>query len=113
MPSDLPGEPVQDMKVGDYALVTEVSGRKNNKKVIYFVVHLLEQKEDLFKCDWYELDKKKEAFKKLNAQWEVEQGSFMRKLPPPLEYGRRKNVMFPDIFSFLTGKVFNPDSQKN
>lgn len=110
-PLDLPGEPVGNMTVGEYALVTEVSGRKNKKKVIYFVVHLLEQNEDLFKCDWYELDKKKTDFKKLRAQWEVPKERFVRKIAAPIEYGRRKHVMFSDVYLFLTGKVFEPDTK--
>lgn len=97
--------------MGEYALLTELSGRKNKQKVIYFVVHLLEQNEDMFKCDWYELDRKRKAFKKLNAQWNVSQESFLRKVAPPTEYGRRKHVMFSDVFLFLTGKPFEPDAK--
>lgn len=107
---DLPGEPPGNWTEGDYALVTELSGRKNKKKVIYFVVNLLEQVDDLYKCDWYELDRKKIAFKRLNAQWNVDEASLLRKIAPPILYGRRKNVMFVDVFRFLTGTIFTPQS---
>ena len=48
----------RDMKVGDFALTTEVS--RSGQKKFYYVVEVLEVLSDnSYKCQWYELRNQK------------------------------------------------------
>ena len=61
----------RDVKVGDFALTTEVS--RSGQKKFYYVVEVLEVLSDnSYKCQWHKLRNQKNLFVKLNAKWNVQ-----------------------------------------
>ena len=56
------------MKVGNFALTTEVS--RSGQKEFYYVVEVLEVLSDnSYKCQWYELRNQKNLFVELSAKF--------------------------------------------
>ena len=106
----LPGNSMRNpVSVGDYSFVRE-KGRKSNR-VFYYVVKIVEIKDDNIICEWYELDMKKDLFRQKTAKWGVKYKSLLCTVDPPHIFGegRRQKVIFPKVYKFLSGKEFSED----
>ena len=99
----MPGSPVGKPKVGHYYLTSEVS-RVN--RVMYYVVKILDINNDKAKCEWFSFRDQNKLFVKLEAKWEILTSTLLREVGNPKEVGRRKRILFRDVYRFLVGRDF-------
>ena len=95
------------MKVGDFALMAEVS--RSGQKKFYYVVEVLEVLSDnSYKCQWYELRNQKNLFMKLNAEWNVQKKKLICFIETPTVIGSKRSgkILFLNLYKFLTGNNY-------
>ena len=103
-PINLPGKDCETVEVGDYWLTSETS---RTNRVMYYVVKIIAlQQDDKALCEWYTFKDKEKLFVKIAANWEVYKEGLLRKVEKPTEVGRRKRVLFQDVYKFLVGSNF-------
>lgn len=99
----LPGNEIEEPKVGDYCLTSEKSVKN---RVLYYVVKIIDIKDDKCVGEWYSFKDSTKLFVKLDAHWEVYKESLLSKVEEPCEVGRRRRILFKDVYKFLFGTEF-------
>ena len=99
----LPGTEIDNPKVGDYCLTSEKSV---TNRVVYYVVKIIDIKDDKCIGEWYSFKDSKKLFVQLDAHWEVYKESLLSKVDEPCEVGRRQRLLFKDVYKFLFGTEF-------
>lgn len=101
--NQIPGEDVEEVKVGDFCLTSEMSMKG---RPIYYVIKVLEVVGDKVEAEWFSFKDEKKLFVKLEAKWMVNKETILSKVNAPVLVGRRERILFKEVFRFLVGREF-------
>ena len=102
----MPGEEVDAIEVGSFFLTSEMTIKK---KVVYYVVKVLDVIGDKVRAEWYAFKDEAKLFIKLQAEWNLNKEGLLRRVENPVLVGRRERILFQDVYRFILGRDYIPE----